>query len=1192
MKRLLAKPAPPSGTPTGSHFGTSGSESEGRGLYTGSAIHAQRKRKDLNAVLGHPVTGSGSRLRAAERGWRSEPEDSTPSREKRKREKERLAKEAGIEFDMKGVDLLDREIAKLGESVGIVGEGNVDLKSPSLDHLPVEKEKKKLRNVLRRRPSANVVASAKVGTPPRSPHPVSRSTSASASVAASRLSHSNNPSLSTSNSHTNFTSQLPTLPFPTSPLSPLSMPLSVLGGESNERSGLHRPFSASGTTVNLDNPASTSLLRPPLHKAQSTPGSASTSRSPSRSRASSPARSPIVSTLLSSWSGPTSATASPSTPKGAGLGILASGKRRNRAQGKVDNEEQEQEEKKARERTERAKASLTPAELLIEAYKAREKLRVAQEERLEFEKEQERLRAGAAKVKAIEMDVERERLEQRIEPRVLQSEVVEKYTIPLPPVRSRSQPSSSSQSPRNSLSGNGSYSSSIKPKILKQRPSSPVLFADPATYTLHTQRLTTNKDILVGANETETSAPRTVEPDEDAPSTTGTPSKTILGANSGRIVAVGTVEDSWDTYGRVHLGWDPKLLNKRTSIEKPSPAKDGLGRTLSKKVSARWKKQELGDGNELERSGRPAVRARASLQDRRKGEASLGRGREDDQEQQEKIRNRRSLRLSIDKFVEDIEPDLPTLTRTESGGKLSKARTSKSEPSSPGGHGPSRLWKLMRRISVAGGLKEKYHDDGAPPPVPALPGHILTATRSNDSKKNSPTIAATPPSVSASASSHASHAVQPPQPRPSTTTRSSSPISSAENSSSKFFHRTHSAHSSTSSVTDMIPPPLPKPSLHLMGKHIVQPNLLDEVSSQDNVPLSPRQIPLGVIDMPLRKTPTEDEWTIIRSPSVELPSLTLPPRRPHVGITGVMKVGTPPQSSSMQPLLANIPPQSNSSQTKLDIDRSESPTIPSFSTDAAVNAFPARRFSTTLSSRSRTSNNSPHPSSSPTPCATTPVGVGVGELTMTIARTRSSSPITSVPLTALSPPPPRPQRSTARPPPARLTVEPLTQPSYFEIAGKWSEPSSISSVTPQDININSKPSRRSSSGFGSTSSIASRPAYRRRSSSVSQPAGLQGLGLTAAPALATFGRSTSPPSPSQMSLSLSLISTAGSDLTVLDNSRSHEFTFRELDPSLPKPLLSEQEKADRWDELLKRSDKAGGTLHLEGGRGLGLRNRG
>jgi len=58
-------------------------------------------------IVPHPVTGSGSRLRAAERGWRSEPEDLTPSCEKQKREKERLAKEAGIEFGMIGVDLFD-----------------------------------------------------------------------------------------------------------------------------------------------------------------------------------------------------------------------------------------------------------------------------------------------------------------------------------------------------------------------------------------------------------------------------------------------------------------------------------------------------------------------------------------------------------------------------------------------------------------------------------------------------------------------------------------------------------------------------------------------------------------------------------------------------------------------------------------------------------------------------------------------------------------------------------------------------------------------------------------------------------------------------------------------------------------------------------------------------------------------------
>ncbi len=38
-------------------------------------------------------------------------------------------------------------------------------------------------------------------------------------------------------------------------------------------------------------------------------------------------------------------------------------------------------------------------------------------------------------------------------------------------------------------------------------------------------------------------------------------------------------------------------------------------------------------------------------------------------------------------------------------------------------------------------------------------------------------------------------------------------------------------------------------------------------------------------------------------------------------------------------------------------------------------------------------------------------------------------------------------------------------------------------------------------------------------------------------------------------------------------------TFREINPE-KRLNLTEQEKADRWDALLQKSDAAGGTLHF------------
>ncbi|KAF9219991.1 hypothetical protein BS17DRAFT_769693 [Gyrodon lividus] len=67
--------------------------------------------------------------------------------------------------------------------------------------------------------------------------------------------------------------------------------------------------------------------------------------------------------------------------------------------------------------------------------------------------------------------------------------------------------------------------------------------------------------------------------------------------------------------------------------------------------------------------------------------------------------------------------------------------------------------------------------------------------------------------------------------------------------------------------------------------------------------------------------------------------------------------------------------------------------------------------------------------------------------------------------------------------------------------------------------------------------------------------------------------STAKPRPRSNSLTLQPAITSDSP-----HSRS-QLTFREMDAPR-RPPLSEREKADIWDDLLARSDKAGGTLHL------------
>jgi hypothetical protein len=79
----------------------------------------------------------------------------------------------------------------------------------------------------------------------------------------------------------------------------------------------------------------------------------------------------------------------------------------------------------------------------------------------------------------------------------------------------------------------------------------------------------------------------------------------------------------------------------------------------------------------------------------------------------------------------------------------------------------------------------------------------------------------------------------------------------------------------------------------------------------------------------------DEDWSIVRSPSVELPSLPLPPRRPVVNLNFL-------------------------GGQAAELDRPEWPTIPSFSTNNTVNAFPFRRLFAALSARLMDSPNSTH----------------------------------------------------------------------------------------------------------------------------------------------------------------------------------------------------------------------------------------
>ncbi|KAF4610776.1 hypothetical protein D9613_006467 [Agrocybe pediades] len=314
-------------------------------------------------------------------------------------------------------------------------------------------------------------------------------------------------------------------------------------------------------------------------------------------------------------------------------------------------------------------------------------------------------------------------------------------------------------------------------------------------------------------------------------------------------------------------------------------------------------------------------------------------------------------------------------------------------PSGSSNAGGGRFWKLMKRISVGGGLRDKYqHDQGAtagggaaaaeggggyggqgrgetPPPVPALPElkHLVGGGLGNiggivnlnadiggpaskpPSSSTSPPPQPSPTHTNANSTPTSAH---PGMGRPSTTTRSSSPntgtsvFSSEElgNSTSsrsfKYFHRTISAKSSNSSLGEELPsgskiggglrrvdisgsdvnvtehgydPSVASSSIPTTNTSSMPPTPSTEKDKDKNqlrMALGPIVLPAQRLTKRLSKlglgtsssstsggsggsSPLatvvpggggmmdrergNDEWTIVRTPSVELPSLPLPP---------------------------------------------------------------------------------------------------------------------------------------------------------------------------------------------------------------------------------------------------------------------------------------------------------------------------
>ncbi|KAJ3775587.1 hypothetical protein FB446DRAFT_724721 [Lentinula raphanica] len=635
----------------------------------------------------------------------------------------------------------------------------------------------------------------------------------------------------------------------------------------------------------------------------------------------------------------------------------------------------------------------------------------------------------------------------------------------------------------------------------------------------------------------------------------------------------------------------PRPSNQRStsvSVGKTSPKSStgfgiGIGKTLSRKMSGRLGVPKRGPSLDI---GSPLSTALhesvlPDLQERqmlpvKEGVTSKLRG------------DKRSLRLSMDDYGTQGGPPSPkmnpTSQRTQGSdirSPLFKSKLMASPQPSPtsvtsSSGNKNKLWNLMRRIST-GGLRDSYRDNGTglptsplppppPPPVPALPKDLSMYSKSSNRKastdvtevlhkrnatsttiqspeaKTSATSLKTPVRVNTSLETPTSAST-----RPGTATRSSSPISSSDIGSSKFFNRSQSQRSSTSSYGEQIPP-VPtvtagKPA-HLQ-QHILPPSQLlqlhldlernnddsqtppmtsstsvkypHSLSSSSNtttpsISHSRSQINLKLQTQP--KSSSTEEWMIVPTPKEEKPSFSLPvPRRPNA----------------------------------YDVRRPSSPTKhPVHPSEANPNT------QALLSSGSRPSKSSGKfiPPASVGSSSTYSADGG-------LSGDSSFSPLSSPP----SIPSKSPQRMASASSTSSITTRASSlakptlpmAPSTPSISGSQELIMTQEQTKADGDSSSSRRAMRKSFGFGIPSDKVSNDHIRKRTiSSSSRP-------RTSSAALPTFTKLTSSSSSSRLPRS----------------EVSHQ----------PRNFvaLSDKEKDDKWDDLLERSKRAGGTLHLNGG---------
>ena len=261
---------------------------------------------------------------------------------------------------------------------------------------------------------------------------------------------------------------------------------------------------------------------------------------------------------------------------------------------------------------------------------------------------------------------------------------------------------------------------------------------------------------------------------------TPTPYYTVVGSSADRVVAADQLDDfSWTNYVGSYY-WSYATASTSASAQKTPKSGGGLvglGKSLTRKVSSRWRRT----GSVVTTEGRsqgesviipPEIPAQAPQTfSERSGSAGP-----EELKGIKSMRSRHTMRISVDRRLADGKtpssplpttptPDTPTSfesvrvprrlvkprpslssadpspSRGPSTCILAPSSTSRSTPSEKDSGG--KLWKLMKRIST-GGLRDKYHSHSSSkshlsnyseeslshasssaneraPPVPALP---------------------------------------------------------------------------------------------------------------------------------------------------------------------------------------------------------------------------------------------------------------------------------------------------------------------------------------------------------------------------------------------------------------------------------------------------------------------------------------